>query len=982
MLDHCQPLEARNFFSVAPDFSFGAEGVQSLTIQSFGRQRDQAVGNLLQLLDGKTLSTNTIRVDTTNRLRTVVTRLHASGKYDEGFADRGLLRLPVNMQLQPVGVAANGDYVLAGLQFIGDTVRSEVPPTLAIAHIKPNGDVRNIVTVPLPFSQGRMRFARFALQEDNKLVVAGGYLVDESNGYSGDMWVTRLNSDGATDLSFGNNGLSVVTLPGTDELQPFVAIDHAGRIILATGSTPQDSSGDDTMILLARLTSSGQLDPSFDNDGVLRRHLGSVYGFVVTADNDIVVATDTRPPIGLPSLYRYRASGNDETTFGQGGRVSIASSNSSDINRTVHGVRLGPSGSLLIIHESQQYFGLDPKNYNFTRFADSGSLVSGYGSGGTVSVTSPQYQWDFIDAQIRPDGSVLLSRQIDEQFLSAPGYSTAGDTQLVRVKANGQRDRAFGRGGFIGADPVGIVGNFESIAAIPNDPAGRFYAGGSTEQSEGIDRGYIARFNGDGTLDRTFNANGPYAGMILLPRPPGDYSATTQLLLQPNGKLLVNTYYSLLRFNANGTPDRSFDGDGVVALPLGANKVALARDGKILVGVGGRDYREIKRLFSNGRVDRSFRYANSFTPTGGGDSSAFYLFDLLELPDGRIVFAGQDGNDSTSDRIPTIALLSNSGTRLASWRGYADQTYGNSGSAARQLALSPDGQSLIALVQPFTDGYQIERYDLRTGTRLSTDALNIPDGYLSDPRLISSPDRASVITTVDGRLLKIDLGADGRVVGDLADWVTPINGIELYSFFPGAAGFTDDGGLLVSDKMTFRKLVDRVATSNRLTRNGTLEIAGGNGHDAVELSRSGSDLLVRLNGTTRRYTYQSVRRIAIDLLGGDDVLSIAPGARINRPMAVLGGRGLDQITTGQAADFVDAGAGNDTIVNLAGDDTIFGNGGADRISGSAGNEVILPGAGDDIVFAADGFDRVFDLQSFETILFGDDEIDLGDQAYT
>src|SRR5262245_10769858 len=214
-------------------------------------------------------------------------------------------------------------------------------------------------------------------------------------------------------------------------------------------------------------------------------------------------------------------------------------------------------------------------------------------------------------------------------------------------------------------------------------------------------------------------------------------------------------------------PIASFDGDGSVSFSHGALTITLARDGKILAATSDRNFREIKRLFADGRLDSSFSFRQTFDPGPGGDDSAMGIFDLLELRDGRILFGGQDGNISIGDCIPTLWALSRQGQSLGTWRGYDDQPDSDSSAGVRQLAMSPDAQSLVALVQTDSDLFQIERYDLATGQRLSTDLLDIP-GYAANARLLAGRDRACVVASVDGRLLKIDLTAEGRVAGDLA----------------------------------------------------------------------------------------------------------------------------------------------------------------------------------------------------------------------
>lgn len=133
---------------------------------------------------------------------------------------------------------------------------------------------------------------------------------------------------------------------------------------------------------------------------------------------------------------------------------------------------------------------------------------------------------------------------------------------------------------------------------------------------------------------------------------------------------------------------------------------------------------------------------------------------------------------------------------------------------------------------------------------------------------------------------------------------------------------------------------------------------GGDGNDTMYASGS-DDIFDGGAGYDRVVATEAADRLAfgaasivsveqIDLLGGDDDLTIAAGVT----QALV-------ITAGAGNDTVRAGSGNDRIWSGVGDDIIFGNAGNDMIWGEAGNDVLHGGEGDDTLSGDAGNDTLF-----------------------
>ena len=115
----------------------------------------------------------------------------------------------------------------------------------------------------------------------------------------------------------------------------------------------------------------------------------------------------------------------------------------------------------------------------------------------------------------------------------------------------------------------------------------------------------------------------------------------------------------------------------------------------------------------------------------------------------------------------------------------------------------------------------------------------------------------------------------------------------------------------------------------------------------------------------------TMERVVVNMLGGDDTLTVDAAMPATIPFVVDGGDGNDTITTGPAADTVSGGLGNDIIVTGAGIDIISGGDGNDTITGGPGNETQFGGLGDDTLVwnPGDGSDTFEGEAGTDTMIF-------------
>jgi uncharacterized delta-60 repeat protein len=169
-------------------------------------------------------------------------------------------------------------------------------------------------------------------------------------------------------------------------------------------------------------------------------------------------------------------------------------------------------------------------------------------------------------------------------------------------------------------------------------PDGKVLVGGGFDSPSSFSvptQMFIARYNPDGTRDSGFVSTAPL------------YQHVTQLVLQPDGKILVvNSTIKLHRLNPDGSLDATFASAEISVSPtptaserINLSRAAVLPDGRILVAgyrmesaffIEGRGY--LARLLANGSADPSF------TVTAAGN----HIADWLGFqPEGRILLVSR-----------------------------------------------------------------------------------------------------------------------------------------------------------------------------------------------------------------------------------------------------------------------------------------------------------------------------------------------------
>ena len=379
----------------------------------------------------------------------------------------------------------------------------------------------------------------------------------------------------------------------------------------------------------------GSLDLTFSSDGKVTTAIGGSndYGFTVAIQNDgkIVVAGETFNGSDADfGLVRYNSDGTLDNSFDTDGKVTTdfgAMDNSSE------SVVIQADGKIIVAGVS--YNGTN-NDIALARYNTDGSLDNTFDSDGKV-ITPIGTGSDYGKAiTIQSDGKILVTG------------SSSGNTVLVRYNTDGSLDNTFDTDGKVTTD-FGGSGDIGRSIAIQSD--GKILVAGDGGNIQFA----LARYNNDGSLDNTFDADGKVLTAF------GSEDRAHSIAIQGDGKIIAagvslngtNRDFAIARYNIDGSLDNTFDSDGKAITAVGSSydkgsSVAIQVDGKILVAGesdNGSNYDfALVRYNTNGSLDNTFDTDGKLLTNFGGGSDD-QGFSIAIQGDGKIVVAGYSNAD-------------------------------------------------------------------------------------------------------------------------------------------------------------------------------------------------------------------------------------------------------------------------------------------------------------------------------------------------
>lgn len=329
------------------------------------------------------------------------------------------------------------------------------------------------------------------IQSDGK-ILAAGYCKDSSNNM---IAVARYNSDGSLDTTFNSGGQTpgvITTLVGDSSYAQSVKIDSSGNIVVG-GSTVANSI---SSIAIARYTSVGVLDSSFNNAGSLPGtvtvsvgNYSCVKALVIDGSGKIVIGGTGGVLSEQFTLLRYNDDGSIDNSFGSSGLVVTPIRKSARINALV----IDSSDNIVVCGLSNNGFDA----VTLARYTALGVLDTTFNSSGdTPGIIIQQ-------VGVRSSANAIAIDDLDNIVVS--GYSNSGSDQffVARYDSSGTLDSTFQDNG-IGIVPIGNNAQAYTLNIVPSingqSNEGKILVGGyQVDSTTGNLFFALARFNKSNT---------------------------------------------------------------------------------------------------------------------------------------------------------------------------------------------------------------------------------------------------------------------------------------------------------------------------------------------------------------------------------------------------------------------------------------------------------------------------------------------------
>ena len=367
------------------------------------------------------------------------------------------------------------------------------------------------------FNNGGDHFLDITIQTDGKILV-----MSNNDLYSDSVLIARFNPDGELDTTFGNDG-SIQT-PGSG-----ISLYSDGHKLI---SLPDGSiyAGCNTAIgaqnfTIAKFTSDGSPDSSFDLDGILYESLGTsnswFQDFVVQPDGKIIVSgfvkIEFNPFLWTfgPAICRYLPDGSPDEDFGVDGKLLLGDLLPDECPKSL---LLTPEGKIIVMTTNL-----------ILQLLPNGEFDESFGSEGIITVEN-DYPFGYRNSTIcrNDDGTIFIAGIID--------WGETSELFLYKYSVNGERDLLFGFGGEVhqNYNPTNIPNALELQAD------GKLLLLTTSWSIDGISSYlFLTRYYQNGVQDTVLGDNGYFD---VSPGWQSWLEVGTDLAIQPDNAILICGY--------------------------------------------------------------------------------------------------------------------------------------------------------------------------------------------------------------------------------------------------------------------------------------------------------------------------------------------------------------------------------------------------------------------------------------------------------
>jgi uncharacterized delta-60 repeat protein len=365
-----------------------------------------------------------------------------------------------------------------------------------------------------------------AIQSDGKILIAGGGIVNNTLAAI----ITRLNTNGTIDTSFGSEGFA--TLENTASFFAMI-LESNGKILAAAEIITGNNGG---YVELMRFNNNGTLDSTFGTGGITTTQAipftpFNATGAIALLGNGEILVAASSPGV----MARFTSSGQLDTTFGTNGLVNLANVGPA-LSATAPACPtqiLLQNGKILISAGVPEPTPAALATI-VSRYNSNGSLDTSFAAAGMMATVVSASAMTFDSS-----GKLVIAGALTSKINAPPASNDVG-FGIVRYHPNGVIDTSFGKGGVAVID-FGSSAPLAGAFALAIQSNGDIVAGGAAAQgpeNTGLNSAFaLTRVTSTGALDTTFGTEGIVTTTIV--SGSEQFSFVAGLAIQSDGKIVA-----------------------------------------------------------------------------------------------------------------------------------------------------------------------------------------------------------------------------------------------------------------------------------------------------------------------------------------------------------------------------------------------------------------------------------------------------------
>lgn len=373
-----------------------------------------------------------------------------------------------------------------------------------------------------------------ALQSDGKIIANLNYRLPDDLTERNNSVLIRYNQNGSIDSNFGNNGKYYFNNNTYFENRSYFKVLNNDKIIVIyTNGTSNEE------IFLTRLNSNGTLDTSFGQSGII--NVSSLQFDFDSAPLCLFVQPDNKILVGgvafVGNYYdagvvRFNENGQVDTSFGNNGLVTIDTNNIPNTNvlEFFSSIVIQSDGKIVLGGGRTGLNQTIPDIYDFlsVRLNQDGSLDQDFGNNGVV-VTSDPSSTESIQR--------IVLNQEEEIIVMGTLYDLGDDNNykiaVAKYNSSGVFVPSFGTNGIFQLE-TNITNSNQFGYDLDILADGKLLISGFSRDSSVDIKMLIAKLNQNGSLDTTFSNNGIYLENL-----DSFSAAITDTVILPDDSILI-----------------------------------------------------------------------------------------------------------------------------------------------------------------------------------------------------------------------------------------------------------------------------------------------------------------------------------------------------------------------------------------------------------------------------------------------------------